>query len=958
MLSSFFRWALLISVASVGAACSGDGDSGSGPGGGAGGVGGAGTGGSGTGGSGTGGSATGGSGTGGSGTGGTSVGGAGGDAGSGGSSGGGGSGGIAPPPPPAVVAVPLGETLFFDGDDYLWFWGANSTAIEIVSGPTGAQATVTGGAPGRLTPDVAGRWVLRRGENTLDVDVVAGAPNETTFLNYNYSPTSPLAAIGNDLWVACPTSNAVQRVAVSDAGAVTKQELVPAGSWPVSVAPFGGLLLVAQAGRDSLGFLDPAQGRVVDAIRVGDEPAGLVVDAAHPAGPRAYVALSGQNEIAAVDLQARTVVGRVPVGRDPRALAFDPSSRRLYAPSMISGNARPRGLLTTTPLPASQQPDVAVIDVDAFTQVGWLNAVGTILRGAYVPTPGKLLVGASESRNDKGSVDADSRPHEHRLVSVNLATGAPTTIDLDKQPSSTGPAPSPHSMLTSPDGQRLVVSLSAGSSLLVLNATTYAELGRLPSGADPRGLVAHKGRLFTYAWLDNELESWPLAAINAPGGAPDVKIEVGSDPRTEPVRKGQRLFNEASFSRHKDFSCNNCHIDGVTDGLVWNILVDGNVNTLQFRNVGGTGPFLWGGILPTLFDFSREVLRLVGADATGLDMQTLNTYMQSVTAPPNPSTLPGGRLSAEAERGREVFASAGCLACHSGPLFTIRQVVPGKTNNLATDVPSLIGVWDTGPWGRQASWPTLEAMVDRAVEFTNATVSVDDRKALTAYVRALPADRLFLNAASPLDGLTHAPLSDEISLTFSEPLAPGQETKARLVGAGGATVPGTWVQSGRKLVFSPEGAANLTPETDYEIRVEGGVISTFGKWTPEPLTVRFGTGSTPLYDITGTWHLVVGGPFPGTLTVAFLQGAGGQINGVVLDGGGIADFSHMSGYVSGNQLFFDPFPVTGPFGEVEVRGTFTVADDNGDGTADQGTGGLETDIVGTIPASLDRVDTP
>jgi hypothetical protein len=651
------------------------------------------------------------------------------------------------------------------------------------------------------------------------------------------------------------------------------------------------------------------------------------------------------------------VAGRLPAGRDPRALAFDPAARRLYAASMLSGNARPRGLLEAAPLPDERQPDVAVIDVDAFAPAGWLNAVGTILRGAYVPRPGTVLVAASESRNDRAGIDADARPHEHRLVELDAASGARKVVDLDAQPSSSGPAPSPHSMLATAGGDRLVVSLSAGSALLVLDAATYVEVARLPAGADPRGLAALGGRVFTYAWLDGELEGWPESALATPGGRPDVRVPVGADPRPDEVRRGQRLFNEASFSRHGDFSCNNCHVDGVTDGLVWNILLDGDVNTLQFRNVGGTGPFLWGGALPTLFDFSREVLRLVGADATGRDMQALNAYMQSVTAPPNPATLPGGRLSAEAERGRAVFERTGCPQCHSGPLFTTRQTVRGKTRDLPTDVPSLIGVYDTGPWGRQADWPTLEAMVARAVEYTGAAATPDDLAALTAYVRALPGDRLFLNAASPLDGLTHAPPGAEVSLTFSEPLAPGQAGRVRLVTAdGGALVPGAWAESGRVVRFAaPGGAPALAPDTAYEVRIEAGLTSAFGKRLPEPVTVRFQTGGRPLTDVSGTWALTVSG-VGGALKIAYLQGDGGRVNGVVIDGGGLADFDHMTGYVGGNVLNLDPFPVKSPVGDVEIESaTFTMVDENGDGLADRGTGELRTSLIGVLSATLAKV---
>ena len=94
-------------------------------------------------------------------------------------------------------------------------------------------------------------------------------------------------------------------------------------------------------------------------------------------------------------------------------------------------------------------------------------------------------------------------------------------------------------------------------------------------------------------------------------------------------------------------------------------------------------------------------------------MELLTLYMQSVTAPPNPSALPGGQLSPLALEGKAVFENqANCISCHSGPLFTNQSQVIGKTPDLTTDVPALIGVYDTAPFGRQGQWATLEDMVD------------------------------------------------------------------------------------------------------------------------------------------------------------------------------------------------------------------------------------------------------
>ena len=63
--------------------------------------------------------------------------------------------------------------------------------------------------------------------------------------------------------------------------------------------------LVAQRGSDTLGLVDIAAGRIIDAIWVGDEPGNVILS---QDGSMAYVALSTESAVVAVDMGARAVV--------------------------------------------------------------------------------------------------------------------------------------------------------------------------------------------------------------------------------------------------------------------------------------------------------------------------------------------------------------------------------------------------------------------------------------------------------------------------------------------------------------------------------------------------------------------------------------------------------------------------------------------------------------------------
>ncbi len=859
------------------------------------------------------------------------------------------------------VSLPLGETLFLDGDDYLARWGGGRAAITTLEGtPDGAAALIVGG---RLTPDQVGEWTLLVGEQEIVVEVRDDLLTSDTFTNFNYTPNVPLANAAGSLWAALPPANAVYRIDQGAAGPEVST-IVPTGAWPGSVAwwEVGQRLLVSQAGRDSIGLLNPETELIEDAYWVGDEPATILVD-----GVVAYVALSGADAVIRLDLESGTVDARVDVGRDPRAMVIGPDGL-LYVASLMSSNQHPQGRVTDELVP--DVDDISVIDPVTFEIVESLPTVATIIRGLFIDpeNPDVLVAAVSHSNNRIAQVDADARPHTHGLEFIDIGAESETrftvidSLDLDQQETSSGPAASPFSLAVA-DEDHLLVTLSAGNGVLVLNRRTFEEVGRIPTGNDPRGLVPTESGFATLAWLDPRVElfDWSVEGVGETG-----VLELPGDPTPEDVAEGRRMFNDASFSRHGDFSCNNCHIDGLTDGLVWNLLLDGDVNTISFRNVGGTGPFLWGGQLPTLFDFSREVLQLVGATASGAQMELLTRYMQSVTAPPNPHAGPGGAFTEQGLRGREIFAEVGCIGCHNGPAFTNRATVDGKTPGFQTDVPSLIATYDSGPWGRHAGWATLEEMIEfAAVAYMGVTVSEDELADLTAYVAQLPGDRLYLNSALPLDNERHVFFETNMELVFSDSLAPGQETafSAHRIGDTDEDLDGNWELSGRYARFIPD--EPLERETTYEMRVRGGLQGALGARTEEAIVARFETGAEPLTDVSGEFSLTLDNPLIGTFSfpTSFIQSRGGKVTGVVSDEFEEGGIDHLEGNVSGTVLALDPFFVLTDFGNFPIPdgADLQTEDFDGDGFADYAEGIIIVEAFGgefEVATTATRTDTP
>ena len=70
------------------------------------------------------------------------------------------------------------------------------------------------------------------------------------------------------------------------------------------------------------------------------------------------------------------------------------------------------------------------------------------------------------------------------------------------------------------------------------------------------------------------------------------------------ARRGERLFNNAKITFHRQLSCHTCHPDGHVDGLTYDIESDGigvaPVDNRTLRGILDTGPFKWSGTNPTL----------------------------------------------------------------------------------------------------------------------------------------------------------------------------------------------------------------------------------------------------------------------------------------------------------------------------------------------------------------------
>jgi DNA-binding beta-propeller fold protein YncE len=193
-------------------------------------------------------------------------------------------------------------------------------------------------------------------------------------------------------------------------------------------------------------------------------------------------------------------------------------------------------------------------------------------------------------------------------------------------------------------------------------------------------------------------------------------IPVGSEVLPVDVVEGRKLFFSAVDRRltsgERGVACATCHLDGQEDGHVWRF-VEGLRQTpsLVGGRLSGTAPYHWSGDAPTLeAAVAHAVARVGGTGISGSPTQQLVAFLQSLSAPVNPTRL--GPPSQGALRGEAVFHRAGCDGCHSGEKLTDNASAHVGTDesdfpDAGVNVPSLLGLARSAPYLHDGSAPTL-----------------------------------------------------------------------------------------------------------------------------------------------------------------------------------------------------------------------------------------------------------
>jgi DNA-binding beta-propeller fold protein YncE/mono/diheme cytochrome c family protein len=807
--------------------------------------------------------------------------------------------------------------------------------------PAGNANEVVPGSDGfaRFTPVVAGDYEFRI-SGTAERRTLT-AVDEVPYEHFNYYPTTSLARVGDELWVAHVFDPHISRI---DPSTGQVKGTIAVGPWPTAVAwqPELPLALVTHKAGDTVGLVDVEEGRLVDAVWVGDEPASLVLS---PDGATAYVSLSTEDAVAVLDVARREVVGRIATNVDPGAMAISLDGTTLYVASYRSGVSNRQQFGND---PRADLYDIAIVDTAAMEVRDHIAEVGSTIGGILLAED-RLYVATTRAAVEELSGDEGMTAFRHTVAVYDPATRTEVAAaDLGRQASATGWAVRPFGLALA--GGTLWVAVEGSDVVVGLDPVTLAETRRFAAEGRPRAILADDARLYVHG-----AQAYRVTLAGHDGTTTGTTALAG-DPRGASLALGQRLYTGTGAGAGENHSCADCHVDGLTDGNVWSAggFSESSSRPMFWlegpRAVGWEGDayelysYLWGSPGPT-----------IGATIDTELHQAFYDYLAALVPPPpaNGLTARDGGQSEDAQRGEALFTGEGaCASCHAGPMATQGLRLPGggTQSDHPIVVPSLVGAYRHTFWLVNGAARSLEEAVEAMLPLSGAALDEGQISDLARYLGERTARDFFVLGSTPRAGAQHVRSEGPLQLTLSHPVLDDPENLARIAlrAAGGDAV-GITVESdgGRHLTLTP--AAALQPGQAYELVVAAGFEGFNERTLVKDEVIGFTVAGAPTLRLEGDYLVTVDHPnldrenkrYDSSVIIPVtvpMQATPTPYGAALLAQTTSLLEGRYDVVIAGDEAYFPPFafPVGPGFLNRSFPSQITLIDDDGDGIADSG----------------------
>ncbi len=700
----------------------------------------------------------------------------------------------------AVDYLPASAT--GEPEAYTWDFGDGG-----VAGPQpAAQATTTYTAPGRYTVTLtvtnangkSNCGAVRIVHNPLTTDAPTGAGASVSSSSIAVAFKLGRENRGGDrlrytdVYVVNRDNHSVSRISTSDDRAWTPEK----SAWETAVCERPRTLTVAPdreiwvacQGSGEIAVLN-RHGVVVKMIDLGygAAPYGVVFA---PDGSAAYVTLAGSGRLLKLS-PGGAVAGELAIGPHPRGVAVSGDSSRIFVTRFVSGYADSDGSGSDDATGELYEVDAASFSVVRTLGLafdpgpdgessgrGVPNYLSQVRiapdgRTAWIPSKKDNIARGVQRDGNQLDFETQTRAIVSQVDLVGNAETLDRRIDFNDRDL-------PQSMVFTPAGDAFIVAFQGSNAIEVWDANALRRMSQLPVGRAPDGIAMRPDgrRLYVHNFLDRSVSIFDTAGLLDGTSSQPIPVRVVAavaEEALEPaVLRGKRIFYNAAdprMSRDGYISCASCHLDGGSDGMVWDRTQfgEGLRNTIGLRGRRGTnGGFVhWTANFDEIQDFEHDMRASFGGagfmDATDFASGTRNdplgdskagisaglddlaAYVTSLAEyPDSPYRQQDGSLTEAGARGKAVFQARQCVLCHQGPHFT-----DDGTHNVGTletssglasggslegiNTPTLKGLWESAPYLHNGAVATLAEVLGNAVH-TGGELTAQEKTDLEAYL--------------------------------------------------------------------------------------------------------------------------------------------------------------------------------------------------------------------------------
>jgi YVTN family beta-propeller protein len=552
-------------------------------------------------------------------------------------------------------------------------------------------------------------------------------------------------ASGGNIWVVNPDSDSVTAIRAAN---LTRRLEINVGKNPrtLAISPSYQIWVVNQDSA-TISVLNPGTGSIIRTIALphASQPYGI---AFAPNGSAAYVTLQATGRLLRINPSTYEITGDVPAVRYARGLAISADSQRIFVTRLISGSlggeikeiaASNLSLVRTMTL----AKDTTSVDTE---RAG--RGVPNYLTSITISPDGLRAWLPSKKDNTSRGLLRDGLPltFENTVRPIISQLDLIQNTEVRAERADLNDQEMPFAVEFSKLGDLAFVIMQGTNTIQVFDAydvgqllATVTEVGLAPQGLtlSPNGTV-----LYTQNFMSRTMDVYDVSGVIDFTSNNITKLaSVNTTTReklTSQVKLGKQIFYNAidrRMSRDAYMSCASCHLDGGTDGRVWDFSDRGEGLRRTIRLTGrsgmGHGRVHWTGNFDEIQDFENDIRNSFGGLGFMTDQQfntgtrnqplgdakagvspsldALAAYVSSLNqAKPSPYTNPDGSLTEAGLRGKAVFQRLDCASCHSGTQFT--DSATGVLHNVGTlkstsgsrlgqpltgiDTPTLLGIWE------------------------------------------------------------------------------------------------------------------------------------------------------------------------------------------------------------------------------------------------------------------------